>query len=105
MANEMLIRIIKGLSTRAALSVVEQQVLYHFLFGRSAELTGARLGIRDTTVHKHLHRIYAKTRTESRRALIDLGVRLADEHGIPALRLTPLSAPAPVLAPVSAIAA
>jgi DNA-binding CsgD family transcriptional regulator len=82
MANEMLIRIIRGLSTSCTLSVLEQQILYHFLFGRSAELTGGRLGIREATVARHLHRIHAKTGTESRRDLLHLGLRLAEQHGI-----------------------
>jgi DNA-binding CsgD family transcriptional regulator len=96
MAHEMLVRIIKGLSGCCSLSVRDQQVLYHFLFGRSPEATGRRLGLRETTVHKHLHRIYARTRTDNRRALLELGHRLAKEQGVPAMRWAP--APAPALA-------
>lgn len=80
MATEMLLRIIHGLSTRCTLSVLDQQILYHFLFGRSAELTGCRLGIREVTVAKHIHRIHAKTKTDSRRALLELGLRTAKQH-------------------------
>lgn len=82
MANEMLLRIICGLSTCCTLSILDQQVLYHFLFGRSAEQTARRLGIREATVAKHLHRIHAKTRTDSRRGLLELGLQLAKQHGI-----------------------
>lgn len=82
MAVEMLMRINRGLSTCWSLSIRDQQILYHFLFGRSAALTGTRLGLRETTVHKHLHRIYAKTGTVDRRGLIQLGLALAKQHGI-----------------------
>jgi len=86
MANEMLVRIIYGLSTCCTLSILDHQVLYHFLFGRSAELTGRRLGIREATVDRHLRRIYVETRTDSRRGLLELGLRLAKQHGVtPAL--------------------
>ncbi|HVI04080.1 MAG TPA: sigma factor-like helix-turn-helix DNA-binding protein [Enhygromyxa sp.] len=79
MATEMLIRIIYGLSTRCTLGILDQQLLFHFLFGRSAEQTAQRLGIREATVDKHLQRIYAKTETDSRRGLLDLGLRLAKQ--------------------------
>jgi ATP/maltotriose-dependent transcriptional regulator MalT len=82
MAKEMLARVIKGLSTCCPLSARDQHVLYHYLFGRSAEATGQRLAIRDTTVHKHLHRIFSKTHTESRRELLELGLQLAKQHRI-----------------------
>jgi DNA-binding CsgD family transcriptional regulator len=82
MANEMLARVIKGLATCCTLSARDQHLLYHYLFGRTAEATGQRLAIRDTTVHKHLHRIFTKTRTDSRRDLLELGLRLAKQHGI-----------------------
>jgi DNA-binding CsgD family transcriptional regulator len=79
MATEMLVRIIHGLSTCCTLGILDQQLLYHFLFGRSAEVTGARLGVREATVEKHLQRIYAKTQTDSRRGLLELGLRLAKQ--------------------------
>jgi DNA-binding CsgD family transcriptional regulator len=82
MANEMLARVIKGLRTCCPLGARDQQVLYHYLFGRSAEATGQRLGIRETTVHKHLHRIFSKTHTDSRRELLELGLQLAKQHRI-----------------------
>ncbi|KIG14408.1 hypothetical protein DB30_06751 [Enhygromyxa salina] len=82
MANEMLTRIIEGLSRAFPLSARERELLYHFLFGHDAAATGERLGIRDTSVHKHLHRVYAKSGTNSRRGLLEVGLRLADRHGI-----------------------
>lgn len=82
MANEMLARVIKGLATCCPLGERDQALLYHYLFGRTAEATGQRLGIRETTVHKHLHRIYSKTGTETRRELLELGLRLAKQHQI-----------------------
>jgi DNA-binding CsgD family transcriptional regulator len=80
MANEMLVRIIFGLSTCCTLGILDQQILYHYLFGRSAELTGRRLGVREGTVAKHLHRIHTKTKTDSRKGLLELGLRLAKQH-------------------------
>ena len=79
MATEMLIRILYGLSTRCTLSILDQQLLFHFLFGRSAALTAQRLGIREITVEKHLQRIYAATETDSRRGLLQLGLSLAKQ--------------------------
>lgn len=79
MATEMLVRIIYGLSTCCTLSIIDQQVLFHYLFGRSAEATGQRLGIREATVDKHLQRIFASTKTDSRRALLHLGLSLAKQ--------------------------
>jgi DNA-binding CsgD family transcriptional regulator len=79
MATEMLVRIIRGLSSCCTLGILDQQLLFHFLFGRSAEATGSLLGIREATVEKHLQRIYAKTQTDNRRGLLELGLRLAKQ--------------------------
>jgi hypothetical protein len=38
-------------------------------------------------VHKHLHRIFNKTHTDSRRALLELGLRKAKQHGIAGKRI------------------
>ena len=85
MAKELLHRVLGGLGRSMSLSVRDQQVLFHFLYGRSPALVGKQLDIRETTVHKHLHRIYARTGTESRRELLHLGRRLADQHGLRAV--------------------
>ena len=82
MAIEMLTRILRGLWLRYELSIRDQQILFHYLFGRTPEQTGARLSLRETTVHKHLHRVYAKTNPATRRELIELGLELARAHGI-----------------------
>lgn len=82
MANEMLARVLAGLSTVIRLSERDEALLYHYLFGRTAEDTGHRLGLRETTVHKHLHRIYARTGTQTRRELLELGLSLAKQRGI-----------------------
>lgn len=79
MATEMLIRILYGLSSRCTLSILDQQLLFHFLFGRSAAVTAQRLGIRESTVEQHLQRIYAATETDSRRGLLHLGLSLAQQ--------------------------
>jgi DNA-binding CsgD family transcriptional regulator len=88
MANEMLARVIKGLGTCCRLGERDKTLLYHYLFGRTAEATGQRLGLRETTVHKHLHRIYGETRTDTRRELLELGLRLAKQHGIGEKRIS-----------------
>jgi DNA-binding CsgD family transcriptional regulator len=88
MANEMLARVIKGLAMSCSLSARDQLLLYHYLFGRTAEATGQRLGVRETTVHKYLHRIYTKTHTDSRRELLELGLRVAKQHRITDKRIT-----------------
>ncbi|PRQ09904.1 hypothetical protein ENSA7_03620 [Enhygromyxa salina] len=40
-------------------------------------MIAARLRIRETSVHKHMHRIFAATQTNSRKRLLDLALRLA----------------------------
>ncbi|WP_219907894.1 LuxR C-terminal-related transcriptional regulator, partial [Enhygromyxa salina] len=55
----------------------ERHVLHHVLYGRSTQVIAARLRIRETSVHKHMHRIFAATQTNSRKRLLDLALRLA----------------------------
>jgi DNA-binding CsgD family transcriptional regulator len=76
-AVDLLAPLVDALATRFALSPVETSVLGLVLAGRNCERIAARLGLRETTVHKHLHRVCAKTGTESRQELFDLGLRLA----------------------------
>jgi DNA-binding CsgD family transcriptional regulator len=59
------------------LTIYEEQVVQHMLFGRSCEAIAWRLGIRSTTVHKHMHRIYAKTGARDRGELYAIALRLA----------------------------
>ncbi|PRQ04221.1 Bacterial regulatory protein, luxR family [Enhygromyxa salina] len=54
----------------------EQEVLHYVLFGHTPAAIAWRLEIRETTVHKHIHRIFAKTNTDTRKRLLDLALRL-----------------------------
>jgi DNA-binding CsgD family transcriptional regulator len=85
MAHEMLTRILGGLRRVVPLSERERAVLYQVLFGRTAEAAGARLGLRETTVHKHMHRVYARTGTSTRRELLELGLSVAKQHELRAM--------------------
>ena len=75
--SEVINRLVDALLTGFELSVYEEQVVAHMLAGRSCEAIAWRLGIRSTTVHKHMHRIYAKTGTSERGDLYRLALRLA----------------------------
>jgi DNA-binding CsgD family transcriptional regulator len=63
-----------------SLTIYEEQVVHHMLFGRSCEAIAWRLGIRSTTVHKHMHRIYAKTGSRDRAELYAIALRLAAQR-------------------------
>lgn len=76
-SNELLTRLVETLTRTFAFSPREQQVLDGVLFGHTAAAIAWRLGIRETSVHKHMHRIFAKTKTDSRKRLLDLALRLA----------------------------
>ncbi|PRP90158.1 Bacterial regulatory protein, luxR family [Enhygromyxa salina] len=75
--GELIKRLVDSLERAFRLGEYELQVVHHVLFGRSCGAIAWRLGIRETTVHKHLHRLFAKTRCDSRRELYDLALRLA----------------------------
>ncbi|KIG12456.1 hypothetical protein DB30_01448 [Enhygromyxa salina] len=60
----------------------ERLVVRHLLYGRSAAVIAGRLGIRETSVHKHMHRIFAVTKTDSRKRLLDLALRLAARRSV-----------------------
>jgi DNA-binding NarL/FixJ family response regulator len=79
MAHEMLTRVIAGLSTVIVLDKRDREVLYHYLFGRDSERVATELDLRETTVHKHLHYVFLRTQTTNRRALLQLGLALADQ--------------------------
>jgi DNA-binding NarL/FixJ family response regulator len=74
--NELITQLVDALVHAFPLSEWEEQVVHHVLFGRNCGAIGWRLGIRETTVHKHMHRLYAKTGCDSRRELYDLALRL-----------------------------
>jgi DNA-binding CsgD family transcriptional regulator len=75
--SEVVDRLVDALLSGFELTVYEEQVVQHMLLGRSCESIAWRLGIRSTTVHKHMHRIYAKTGTSDRPDLYRLALRLA----------------------------
>jgi DNA-binding CsgD family transcriptional regulator len=75
--SEVIHRLVDALLTGFELSVYEEQVVQHMLLGRSCEAIAWRLGIRSTTVHKHMHRIYAKTGTSERAELYRLALLLS----------------------------
>lgn len=86
MAHEMLLRALAGLHRALLFGDRDEQVLYHYLFGRSCERIGAGLGLRESTVHRILHRVFARTRTKTRRELLHCGLRLHAERELAAPR-------------------
>ena len=81
-ADELIDRLVDTLIASFSLTEWERQVLNQALFGRSCPAIAEHLGIRETTVHKHMHRIFAETKTDGRKALYDLGLRLAARRAI-----------------------
>ncbi|HVH97588.1 MAG TPA: helix-turn-helix domain-containing protein [Enhygromyxa sp.] len=63
-------------------SARERSVLQEVLLGRSSAAIARQLGLRETTVHKHLHSIFARTETESRQRLCELALRLAAQRRV-----------------------
>ena len=70
-------RLADAVLTTVSLGSRERRVLREVLAGRSCEAIARDMGLRTTTIHKHLHRIHAKTGTDSRRALYDFALRQA----------------------------
>ena len=60
----------------------EREVVRGLVAGASDELIARSLGMRITAVHKLMHRVFAKTRTEGRQALLKLAFRLAARRRI-----------------------
>ncbi|PRQ03150.1 LuxR C-terminal-related transcriptional regulator [Enhygromyxa salina] len=79
--SELIGRLVDVLVSTFSLTAYEEQVVHHVLFGRSSGAIAWRLGIRETAVHKHMHRILFKTRCDERRDLYDLSLRLAARIG------------------------
>ncbi|KIG18601.1 hypothetical protein DB30_00286 [Enhygromyxa salina] len=91
--SQLISRLVDALVATFSLSEYEEQVVHHVLFGRSCGAIAWRLGIRETAVHKHMHRILFKTRCDERRDLYDLSLRLAARAGIVGRsRMNPTSA-------------
>lgn len=76
-SGELITRLVDTLIASFTLTEYERQVVHQALFGRSSVAIAQRLRIRETTVHKHMHRIYAKTRTDGRAGLYALALGLA----------------------------
>lgn len=76
LASEQLEHVIAGLRLAVLLCERDEQILRHYLFGRSCAATAAHVGLRETTVHKHLHRLFSRTQTQSRRELLHHGLQL-----------------------------
>ncbi|NVB39038.1 helix-turn-helix transcriptional regulator [Pseudenhygromyxa sp. WMMC2535] len=68
-----------GLVHTFEFSVIEQDVLQLVLMGRDSETIARRLGITARSARWHMHRVFTKTETESREALVHLALRLSDE--------------------------
>lgn len=79
--SEVVDHLVDALLLGFELTVYEEQIAQHMLMGRSCHAIAWRLGIRSTTVHKHMHRIYAKTGTSERADLYKLALQLAAQTG------------------------
>ncbi|MCA9702184.1 MAG: helix-turn-helix transcriptional regulator, partial [Myxococcales bacterium] len=75
--SDLLAPLVAALEATFSLSTVEVEILRLLLANRSCARIAQRLSLRETTVHKHLHRICAKTNTNGRDQLFDLGLRLS----------------------------
>lgn len=64
------------------LSARERQVLRGLVSGASDEAIARALGLRISAAHKHMHRVFARTQTADRGALLKLGFRLAARRRI-----------------------
>ena len=71
-----------ALCDKFRLSALERQVLRGLVSGASDEAIARGLGLRISAAHKHMHRVFARTNTADRGALIKLGFRLAARRRI-----------------------
>ena len=60
----------------------ERRILSRLIAGESVEAIARARQIRVTSVHKHMHRIFAKTNTNGRQPLLKLAFRLAARRRI-----------------------
>jgi DNA-binding CsgD family transcriptional regulator len=84
--NELVVLLLDALVRTFRFSDRERAVLGHVLCNRSSLVIARLMGIRETTVHKLMHSIFARTATEDRRRLFDLALRLAAQQCIVAPR-------------------
>jgi DNA-binding NarL/FixJ family response regulator len=80
--NELVALLFDALVRTHRFSAREREVLQQVLLGRNSGVIARRLGLRETTVHKHMHSIFARTGTDERRRLYDLALRLAAQRSI-----------------------
>ncbi|MFO7564606.1 MAG: hypothetical protein R6X02_18320 [Enhygromyxa sp.] len=78
--GELVVLLLDALVRSYRFCPIERAILGHMLLGRHAGTIARTLQLRETTVHKHMHAIFARTRTEDRRRLFDLALRLAAQH-------------------------
>lgn len=82
--SELVVLLLDALVRSYRFSARERAILGHMLLGRHSGAIARALRIRETTVHKHMHAIFARTKTDGRRRLFDLALRLAAQHTIAA---------------------
>jgi DNA-binding NarL/FixJ family response regulator len=80
--NQLIALLFDALVQTYRFSVRERAVLRHVLLGRSSAVIARRLGLRETTIHKLMHSIFARTSTDGRQRLHDLALRLAAQRSI-----------------------
>lgn len=87
--NELVVLLLDALIRTYRFSARERAILGHLLLGRHSQAIARALRLRESTVHKHMHAIFARTKTPDRRRLFDLALRLAAQQTVvaPARRL------------------
>jgi DNA-binding NarL/FixJ family response regulator len=80
--SELAVLLLDALVRSYRFSARERAILGHMLLGRHAGAIARTLRLRETTVHKHMHAIFARTKTDDRRRLFDLALRLAAQQTI-----------------------
>lgn len=81
-ANQLIALLFDALVHSYRFSVRERAILRHVLLGRSSAAIARRLGLRESTIHKHMHSIFARTGTDGRQRLHDLALRLAAQLSV-----------------------
>lgn len=81
-SNELVALLFDALVRTHRFSARERAVLRHVLLGRNANVIGRRLGLRESTVHKHMHSIFTRTKTDGRQRLYELALRLAAQRSM-----------------------
>ena len=79
-SNELVRLLFDALVCTHRFSTREREVLQQVLLGRNTGVIARRLGLRESTIHKHMHSIFARTKTDGRQRLHDLALRLAAQR-------------------------